>query len=146
MKRYYFAYGSNMNQARLEDRIGKVKKIGVARMKGYRLVFNAGLDNRCFANVWKTGEDQDFVEGVIYEVNPRQLRLLDNFEGAPFLYNRVVEAFKGKNLYIYIAINALYCQQGLKKPEIEYLNHIIKGCKENNLLFTLKKVLEIAKK
>ena len=143
MKKYYFAYGSNMSQARLESRVGKVVKVGVYNIEGYRLVFNAGVETRCFANLMKTGFYKDVVQGVLYEVSDRQLKQLDIFEGAPIFYNRFIEHIGKRNVNVYIAITPWYTQQGNIRPEQEYINYCIQGCIENNMVTTLLQFREI---
>jgi gamma-glutamylcyclotransferase (GGCT)/AIG2-like uncharacterized protein YtfP len=133
----YFAYGSNMNQERLEWRIGKVKKIGTTRIPLYRLEFNCGTASRYFANMVMTGRSSDFIEGVLYEVSEIQLRQLDAFEGCPYAYQKFVYQGHTSDIYAYICINPLYKPIDLQaKVEKDYLLHILKGCAENNLSHT----------
>jgi hypothetical protein len=135
--KYYFAYGSNMSQARLESRVGKVTKIGTCSLPGYQLVFNAGWHTQCFANLIKTGNWKDAVEGVIYELTPRQMKALDGFEGAPGLYTRFIEKAGKYILNVYISINMEYTNQRIR-PEPQYLNYLVIGCRENGLGNTLR--------
>lgn len=88
---YYFAYGSNVLQERLEQRVGPVTFISLIRIAGYRLTFDAGACvNSVFANVKKTGYERDVVEGVIYQMTPEQEKILDLSEGWPNLYSKVI--------------------------------------------------------
>lgn len=136
---YYFAYGSNMSEPRLSSRIGKVEIEGTYLLEGYRLVFNAGAEFLGpFANLIKTGNSRDLVEGVIYKLTTKQLRNLDGFEGAPFTYNRVIERYRSKPLIIYISINQSYRTTG--RISDEYYGHLIHGCRENNFTDTLSKI------
>lgn len=142
-KKLYFAYGSNMDQARLEKRVGRVDKIGVGQLEGYSLVFNAGGVTEGgrvgpFANLRKTGRSIDIAEGVIYALTDRQLRILDTYEGAPYHYNRVIERLHGKSIVVYIAINESYKMsiipmQYKDQPSTDYLVHLVKGAMENKL-------------
>ena len=43
MKVKYFAYGSNMDKTRMEERVGSCSTPQPARLKGYKLVFNKPL-------------------------------------------------------------------------------------------------------
>ena|SRR5688572_2023937 len=141
-KKLYFAYGSNMNQARLVARVGAVKKVGIMRLNEYSLVFDtAGKATSVFANLQKTGNAKDFVEGVLYELTPAQIKILDRYE---LFYNRVLENVGGKTINIYICINALYKNtQKYKKPSPDYLNHLLQGAKENNLTATYEKIYKM---
>lgn len=129
VKKLYFAYGSNLDINRLERRIGKVVTMGKHRIYSWRLVFNAGHGNSAFANIQMTGNPSDFVEGVVYEVTLRQLKKLDNFEGAPDLYTRVIHYYGKKDLHMYVALNPAYTQQENNRitPSKEYLDFMLKG-------------------
>lgn len=140
MKKLYFAYGSNMSQSRLEERVGKVTKVGTRTINGWKLTFNAG-NERAFVNMEVSININDFVEGVVYELTPRQLRRLDTFEGAPYLYQRVVFTEGLKDLFAYVSLNPRYRTK--MRPDREYLQHIIKGCQENKLNKTFKNILSL---
>lgn len=142
MKAYnYFAYGSNISRQRLENRVGKVTVLGKAKLYGYKLIFNAGEGK---ANVIKTGNSKgknaDYVEGVIYELTRIQLKILDFYEGSPVYYNRVVDRIGIHNVHLYIALNQLFCspENRCLPSDKEYIDHIRKGCVENNFIKTLK--------
>jgi hypothetical protein len=143
VKKLYFAYGSNMCQSRLEERVGKVTKIGTHRLEGYKLVFNAGYEEMVFANLEKTGLVKDFVEGVIYQLSPKQMRILDRYEGAPIYYNRVVEE---GSLIVYICLNQSYQPYKNCVPSKEYTSYLLRGCKENNLKHAMKQLVELKEK
>jgi gamma-glutamylcyclotransferase (GGCT)/AIG2-like uncharacterized protein YtfP len=131
VKKLYFAYGSNLDINRLQDRIGKVEVVSKHKLYGWRLVFNAGQGHLCFANLQMTPQftANDYVDGVIYSVSSKQLKQLDQYEGAPRFYTRIVEQYRGKDMYVYVSFNPEYTQQENKKvfPCKEYLNFMIKG-------------------
>jgi gamma-glutamylcyclotransferase (GGCT)/AIG2-like uncharacterized protein YtfP len=132
----YFAYGSNMNQQRLEERVGPVVNLGVTTLSGFVLMFNAGYDDNRFANIKMTGLSKDVVQGVLYELTPKQLRMLDKFEGAPYYYQRMVWKTKGREMHVYICINPLYTPHPSVPIKKEYLNHIAKGYADHNITTT----------
>lgn len=83
---YYFAYGSNMETARMLARCPGARMAGVARLKGYRLA------ERLYADI-ETAEGCA-VGGVLWSVTLADLRALDRFEGvAAGAYKRGVYAF-----------------------------------------------------
>ncbi len=137
----YFAYGSNMHQPRLEQRVGKVKCIGTYKLPGYKLTFDVGTKFDCFANVDR--EDGETCEGVIYEMTYRQLRELDYYEG---LYMRIKEEYEGRKLHIYIS--DLYRNARGRETELsmEYYAILMLGCKEHKLKKSLKIVEAMAPK
>lgn len=136
-KVYYFAYGSNMSIDRLEERVGRVRRIGVRELKGFELKFNYGNFFESFANLVLNANKS--VTGILYEITENQLEILDYFEGAhmPHLcYYRLATTINGLKCYCYISFNI---RKEFKKPvRYSYLRHIIQGYKENNLNFNLK--------
>lgn len=140
MKKYYFAYGSNLDINRLQSRIGKVVNLGRSFLRGWTLVFNAGANMQCYANIIFTGNHLDVVEGVVYQLSARQIKILDGYEGAPGLYTRMIERYKGKDLQVYVSINPQYTQQQVKNilPSLEYLGYMMRGCEANGLVRTRK--------
>ncbi len=146
--RFYFAYGSNMNEQRLRQRIGdNFITIGRGVLERFELKFNKkssqypsnGVAN-IVQNKYKT------VEGILYQFIGSEddvlcsIMKLDRAEGTN--YNR--EMYKIKIdlrdsygtfesmpqdqilTYIYICKNPLYIDSSLK-PSAEYLNHLIEG-------------------
>jgi len=130
----YFCYGSNMNQKRIEARVGPVTFVTTYNLEGYALVFNAGEYNN-FANIIQS--KNDYCEGVIYEMTYEQLRKLDMFEG---LYKRIKFKYKDRLLHTYVAF---FCSNSIPKITEEYLDHIEKGCIKHNLLKSLEIVRAI---
>jgi gamma-glutamylcyclotransferase len=146
IKKLYFAYGSNMNQERLESRVGKVSKIGVIKLPYWKLEFNCGPGSQRFANITMTGNRKDAVEGVLYELTPKQFRILDGREGCPFVYQKMAVPLKdGKTMFAYICVNPLYRPLPKAKASAEYMSHLLKGCKENGLVKTMKLLLSLKK-
>lgn len=145
MNQLYFAYGSNMNQERLESRVGKVKKVGTARLFGWKLTFNCGRNAWRFANIIMTGlYGQDMVEGIVYELDEKQLKKLDEFEGSPYAYQRIIHPYnRRRNMHIYVCLNPTYIPYPEVPPTMEYLEHINKGCVVNKLAYTQKVLQEM---
>lgn len=127
---YYFAYGSNMNPARLEARIGAPRRALSGRLDGWRLCFDkrssvAGISH---ANVQP--EAGAIVEGVLYELlNIGQLLEMDPYEGRPQEYERhlmTLDTAEGPRAgWVYVAqpdrVDAR-C-----RPAREYLVHLLAG-------------------
>ncbi|MGI9317509.1 MAG: gamma-glutamylcyclotransferase family protein [bacterium] len=77
----YFAYGSNLLYARLYARCSSIVNIGVARLDGHRLHFNkpGGDDSgKCGIEVVET---EEYVLGVLYQMDKREKPVLDRIEG-----------------------------------------------------------------
>jgi gamma-glutamylcyclotransferase len=143
-KKLYFAYGSNMNQERLEERVGKVTKLYTTAVMGWKLDLNCGPRDKRFANMTMTGLHKDFVEGVVYELTPKQLRWLDCCEGAPVFYQRIEFPLEGtKSMIAYISLNPTYRSSPKTRASKDYIYHLIKGCKDNNLEHTEKTLISL---
>lgn len=141
----YFSFGSNLLRQRLAwriDQLGNVPQGESFTLHNYKLVFNAGVKfcKYCFANIMF--EQGAKVEGLLYDLNERQLRHLDMYEA---LYERK---------YFYIDANTLGCTYVAlpgacrpleKKPELSYLNIILEGCRLAGLDWTYNKLLEYKK-
>lgn len=137
---YYFAYGSNMSQSRLERRVGKVINLGHNKLSGVKLTFDTF--NGC-ANI---RNDQRFeVHGVLYKISYVQLKILDIYEGVPIFYQRVLGFTNlGKvkySSYFYVNPNNISVNQQ-NNPTIQYMNYLITGAKENHLPEDYIKMLE----
>ena len=73
----YFAFGSNLNTARMRGRCPSMRVIGKATLSGWRLV------ERLYADI-EPGNGK--VNGILYAVSHFDLRALDYYEGAPRVY------------------------------------------------------------
>ncbi|MFA9239463.1 MAG: gamma-glutamylcyclotransferase family protein [Candidatus Paceibacteria bacterium] len=139
----YFAYGSNLDIERLRNRIATFSdpiKEGIPyTLQNYRLVFNAGYmySGIVFANiVLSKGE---FVEGILYDITPAQLKELDRFEA---LYEKHFFYLNNNTIAcVYIAENnrSLVIEG---KPSLEYLNIIIDSCKKLGFTRTYDNLVE----
>ena len=77
----YFAYGSNMNPARMAQRCPGAIPVGVGVLRNYRLT------ERLYADIdFQEGAE---VHGVLYLITERNLRSLDVREGYPRVYRRM---------------------------------------------------------
>uniref|UniRef100_A0A7S1R3E4 gamma-glutamylcyclotransferase n=1 Tax=Neobodo designis TaxID=312471 RepID=A0A7S1R3E4_NEODS len=97
----YFAYGSNMSETQLADRVGQPKSVWTGALQSYRLRFNklARDDTSAFANVeYVPGDENAVTLGKVYALSARQLSEMDMYEGAPTHYSRrvlLVRVFDG---------------------------------------------------
>ena len=77
---WYFAYGSNLNISRKEQRTGRVRESQIARLEGYRLAFNKrGSNGEVYANLMEAPTEE--VLGVVYRCSEQAIQELDVFEG-----------------------------------------------------------------
>ncbi len=76
----YIAYGSNMVQEQMAVRCPDAKLIGTGYISGARLEFYL------HATVEKTGDMRNRVPVAVWEINDRDERSLDRYEGYPSYY------------------------------------------------------------
>lgn len=158
----YFAYGSNLNQDRLEARVGRVNVFGTGILREHEFSYSAGrygLDykhpaSRFYANIRKlegSGPVQKArVWGAIYNLTEEQLHTLDQFEGHnqhDLGYERVERyvkleknlaaklGLKGEHIrcWTYIARPAYTWETHEHYPTTDYVYHILKGANEHGI-------------
>jgi gamma-glutamylcyclotransferase (GGCT)/AIG2-like uncharacterized protein YtfP len=80
----YFAYGMNTNPVEMAQRCPAAKSLGHARLINHSFRFAQHADVE--------PQSGSFVEGVLWEITEDCLRALDQLEGYPGYYNRVVSS------------------------------------------------------
>ena len=129
---WYFAYGSNMNPARMQARGLNVLEALPGRLPGYQLCFNKrAMDRapgRAYANIQHARDG--VVEGVLYRLQGAgEIAKLDHFEGTPIYYSReclpILAAQGTQPAWVYIA-NPAFREEGLL-PSEDYLAHLLAG-------------------
>lgn len=131
MSACYFAYGSNMNLARMRARGMAFSAARPALLPGYRLAFNKQSHNRptvAYANI--VPASGRVVEGVLYHLEaPSALEKMDFFEGTPVRYSRErLWLHCGETrlaAWVYMA-NPAFINNALL-PESNYLAHLLAG-------------------
>ena len=83
MKKYYIAYGSNLNIRQMKMRCPTAEIVGTALIPGYELLFKGG-----FGCAYLTVEPKPGVCAPVgvWAVEPEDERSLDRYEGYPGLY------------------------------------------------------------
>lgn len=133
---WYFAYGSNMDPGQMIDRRVRFSAAKPAILKDHALAFNrysvtygAGVADI----IPKSG---DTVEGVLYLVTERGLKLLDKFEGVDHgLYQRAFVTVTDEQGVQHRAV----CYQIVDKREVDvppnaaYLTKLVKGAEAFSL-------------
>ncbi len=132
----YFSYGSNMSTRRLLARIAGAIPVGMARLSHHRLCFHkkSHHDDSAKCDAFATGNPQDEVIGVAYEIEPQQLAVLDRFEGlgAGYLRKRVsITLATGQTVqaHTYYATDI----DDRLKPLHWYKAHVLAGAREFGL-------------
>lgn len=91
-KYFYFAYGMNTNVAGMAARCPAAKSLGGAFLRNYQFRFAGPAD--------VVPTNNNYVDGVLWEITPECLRSLDRLEGYPDFYDRkyVTVQSGGKNV------------------------------------------------
>lgn len=77
-----FAYGSNLCIERLRVRTPSAVVVATGTVSGHALRWHKRCpDGSGKCNAFATGEESDFVWGVVYELTPGDKQALDRFEG-----------------------------------------------------------------
>lgn len=131
-EKYYFAYGSNMNQDQMEYRCPDAEVLGRAVLKDYRLAFRGGL-NGVASILPEQGKE---VQGILWKITPSCERSLDFYEGYPNLYGKKeisvqTETGEVTSVTVYIMNEPYQSQPAL--PSLFYLKGILDGCEQNHL-------------
>ncbi len=82
-KRYYIAYGSNLNIRQMRMRCPSARIIGTSELKGYELLFK-GSKTGAYLTVEK--KDGSSVPVGVWEVTAEDEKALDRYEGFPTFY------------------------------------------------------------
>lgn len=83
MKKYYLAYGSNLNVRQMKYRCPDAKPVGTAWIHGYQLMFK-GSKTGSYLTIEKAENFK--VPVAVWEVSETDERRLDAYEGCPTFY------------------------------------------------------------
>lgn len=82
-KRYYIAYGSNLNIEQMRYRCPDARIIGTARLEGWELLFKGSKTGSYLTVEPKAGNS---VPVAVWEVSEADEQKLDRYEGFPTFY------------------------------------------------------------
>jgi hypothetical protein len=78
----YLAYGSNLHPYRLAERVPSARRVRIATLGGYRLMFRKrGRDGSAKCDLVRTGDPADLAYGALYRIAAAEKPLLDACEG-----------------------------------------------------------------
>lgn len=131
-----FSYGSNMSFRRLAARVESARFITVATLPEHALRFHkvSIKDRSAKCDAAHTGDPNDRVIGVVFEISAEDKRRLDRIEGLGFGYREKhaeVLAADGERFDI-----RLYVARHIDpswKPYHWYKHHVLVGARENDL-------------
>lgn len=85
MKKYYLAYGSNLNLRQMALRCHTAKPVGTAVIKDYELLFKGSKTGAYLTIEPKSGAE---VHVAVWSVEPADEKRLDVYEGFPTFTTR----------------------------------------------------------
>lgn len=133
MKKYYIAYGSNLNIKQMAWRCPKAKAIGTAVIKDYELLFKGSKSGSYLTIEPKVGAS---VPVAVWKTTEEDEKALDYYEGYPNFYYKKTMTLEVKklgkeetetvNAYVYI----MHENRALGVPSLSYVSTCIEGYKE----------------
>ena len=123
MKKYYLAYGSNLNLGQMRRRCPNAKKVGSFLLKGYKLEFRYYLTIKESPN----GE----VPLGVFEIGETDERSLDRYEGYPTHYRKeyLEVELKGKPIKALVYVMNEEVRE-VMVPDMFYVNTCLQGYKD----------------
>lgn len=122
----YFAYGSNLSLEQIKRRCPEAIPMVGVYLEDYKLVYNK------YADIIPCQGER--VYGAIYELSINDLKNLDEFEGYPYLYEKINLKVQDSNGVFYEAFAYVMIEKGNKLPEDDYLDIINKGYQDWNIV------------
>lgn len=124
MKKYYLAYGSNLNIQQMKYRCPDAKPIGTAFIKGYELLFK-GSKTGSYLTIEKA--DKSKVPVAVWEVSEADERRLDIYEGCPTFYYKTEMEVTVNHRKIKVFVYIMHEDRPLGKPSGQYIRTCLEG-------------------
>lgn len=132
MKIKYFAYGSNMSLSRLRERTPSAKRIGIYTLGAHTLRFHkVSRDKSAKCDAFHTQNPNDFIVGVLFEIETAEKKDLDKAEGLGLAYEeKIVVVVDDEG--VEVSATTYYATEidATLKPYSWYKNHVLIGAKE----------------
>ena len=125
----YVAYGSNCNIEQMAYMCPHSRRIGVGKLKGWKLVFNVHAD------IIKTNNKNDVVSVVIWNIADEDWHRLDMYEGFPSYYikenvNVILDCGIPVKAIVYVMAKN---RKGICPPSQGYFDCIVHGVISNGI-------------
>ncbi len=133
MKKYYLAYGSNLNVHQMKYRCPDATPIGTAFIKGYGLLFK-GSKTGSYLTIEKA--ENSAVPVAVWEVSEADEQRLDAYEGCPTFYYKTemklpVELLKnGKTKTLTAFVYIMHEDRLLGIPSSSYVRTCVQGYRD----------------
>ena len=124
-----------MSSRRLQQRVPSARPVSAATLTSHRLEFHKiGRDNSAKCNAHETGEQDDFLIGVVFEIHEQEKIYLDQAEGLGCGYEIKqvdIQIENGIKLQAFTYYATLIDDDLL--PYHWYKHHVLTGAREHNL-------------
>jgi|LakMenEpi03Aug12_release.lakeMendotaPanAssembly.Ray.scaffolds.fasta_scaffold47100_8 gamma-glutamylcyclotransferase (GGCT)/AIG2-like uncharacterized protein YtfP len=115
----YFAYGMNTNPQEMALRCPGARSLGHAQLVNHSFRFAQHADvEPC---------EGSYVDGVLWEINEDNLKALDNLEGYPYYYNRVVATVMHESRAYHALVYRMQPGHEINEPTLGYYRLITEG-------------------
>ncbi|KAH0604786.1 uncharacterized protein H6S33_006454 [Morchella sextelata] len=125
---HYFAYGSNLWLAQMTQRCPQSTLIGTGLLPSHRWF----IYSRGYANIRPSAPDECY--GIVYSITDADMALLDRYEGAPYIYERVVRDVQmlddGRVLPCVVYIDPIVEEGVVKEEYIKRINNGLEDARE----------------
>ncbi|GIW65482.1 MAG: hypothetical protein KatS3mg095_0001 [Candidatus Parcubacteria bacterium] len=132
-KKYYFAYGSNMDLEQMKRRCPNSEFVKVAKLEGYQFVYDgySSIRKGAVANIVK--KEDSIVYGALFKISDEDEEKLDKYEGYPNFYDKKTVKAKDKEGNEYDAF--VYYREPKEEgfPSKEYENIVVSAAYKLNL-------------
>lgn len=133
-KRYYIAYGSNLNLIQMSERCPGAEVVGTGELKDYMLEFKG---SRTGSYLTITPAANKSVPIVVWKVSKQHEKALDHYEGFPVFYYKAEKTVtiynfeKGKTETVDAFVYIMHEDRPLGIPS----KHYMETCKDGYKLF-----------
>lgn len=129
MKRYYLAYGSNLNLQQMALRCPMAKPVGTAVIRDYELLFKGSKTGAYLTIEPKSGAE---VPVAVWAVELADEKRLDVYEGFPAFYYKAelelpVRYFSGKTVARKTFVYIMHEERPLGLPSGSYVRTCLEG-------------------
>ncbi len=127
MKKYYLAYGSNLNKEEMKSRCPFAIPVGTSAIQNYRLAFR-GIKNISYLTIEPC--EGSLVPVGIYEITPMDEANLDYYEGYPGLYDKQLVKVQFNNKEIEALVYIMANKYSYNLPTTMYISRCLQGYKD----------------
>lgn len=123
-KKFYLAYGSNLNLEQMAHRCPTAIPIGATFLEGYRLLFRGGHGGSVATVEPFKGKN---VPCLLWEITSADEVSLDRYEGFPFLYRKETVKVKHGKKTVDAMVYLMNGERSLGTPSCYYYSVILDG-------------------